>query len=487
MSSFEIFKSMFVTPRKKLKRARMIKFKSIYDFKTEKFLCSIDNNSKDINNINNNCVTNSNDFILRNKNQLELKVKDKLKLNFTKINFLQENDKKVIIEKNGNNFNKINRKTIQMNNLFRHQYNHSNNKLSGFFENKNIINSIEEKDDEKNSKKIQRILKNIQKRKVKKNRLTPNIFNINSGNKNSIQIPNHNNNFQTRNFNNIIVKKSPSYRINEFKEDDIRNLKGFQNKNLRLKVKNLHINIRNHKEKFRSINKQSFLIDNKNNYLINDSNKERKINISEDCLNNAQNSSLFNKKNSEKNNNNIFLINDYIKFNKLKTLKNDRNYIQKKQIFPTKIITTALSKESIKNLFNQKLNKKSNLIINLESKMSFEPSESINLEKKEEIKDNPKINKETEEKNEIKEIKLKPTAIKDINLVKKISHNSEDEIGRQKLEKYEIGKTIGKGEYAIVKIGLNKTTNEKYALKIYEKGKLDISFRKTCVNSEIEV
>ena len=490
MSSFEIFKSMFITPRKKLKRARMTKFKSIYDFKTENFLCPIDNkdkNSKDIKSTNNNCVTNSNDFFLRNRNQLEIKVKDKVKLNFTKLSFLQENGKKSIIEKNGNNFNKINRKTIQLNNLFCHQSNCSNNKLSGFLENRNYTKSIEEKDEEKNSKKTQRILKYIQKRKMKKKSLTPNILNYNSGNKNIIQIPNHNNNFQTRNFNNIIVKKSPSYRINEFKEDDIGNLKEFQNKKLKLKVKNLHINIRNSMEKFRKICKHSFLFDNKINYLINDNIKERKINISEDYLNNAQNSSLSNKNISEKNNNNIFLINDYANINKLKTLKDNRNDIQKKQNFPAKLIASALSKDSIKNLFSQKLIKKSNLKIKLENKINFEPTESINLEKKEEIKVNPEINKETEEKNEIKEIKLKPTTIKDINLIKKFSNNSEDEIGRQKLEKYEIGKTIGKGEYAVVKIGINKTTNKKYALKIYEKGKLDISFRKTCVNSEIEV
>ena len=48
MSSFEIFKSMFITPRKKLKRARMTKFKSIYDFKTENFLCPIDNKDKNL-------------------------------------------------------------------------------------------------------------------------------------------------------------------------------------------------------------------------------------------------------------------------------------------------------------------------------------------------------------------------------------------------------------------------------------------------------
>jgi len=147
-------------------------------------------------------------------------------------------------------------------------------------------------------------------------------------------------------------------------------------------------------------------------------------------------------------------------------------------------MTNALSKESIKKLFRKKLIKKTNLKIKLENKINFFPTESINLEKKEEIKDISRINKETEE---IKEIKLKSTKIKDINLIKKISNNSEDEIGRKKLEKYEIENTIGKGEYAVVKIGINKITKEKYALKIYEKGKLDNLFRKTCVKSEIEV
>ena len=493
MSSFKIFKSMFITPRKKLKKTTMTKFKSINDFNTENYICPKDNknnNSKDINSTINNCVTNSNDFILRNKNQLELKVKDKVKLNFTKLNFLQENEKKALIEnKNGNNFNKVNRKTIQ-NNLFLHQYNYLQNRLSGFLENRNYINKINEKDDESNSNKTHRIFKNIQKRKMEKKNFTPNELNINNGSKDTIQIPNHYNNFQTRNFNNIIVKKSPSYKINRYKENDIKNLKEFQNKKLKLTVKNVHIKIRNSLTKLRKTCKKSFLNDNKINDLINNKNKERKINISEDYLNNAQNSSLSNKNISEKNNNNIFLINDYVNINKLKTIKGDRNYFKKKQIYQSKIAVNVLSKESIKNLFSQKLYKKTNLKIKLESKINFEPTESINLEKKEEIKDSRNIKKkteETEEKKEIKEIKLKSTTIKDINLVKKKPNNSEDEIGRKKLEKYENLNTIGKGEYAVVKIGINKITKEKFALKIYEKNKLDISFRKTCVKSEIEV
>ena len=56
-----------------------------------------------------------------------------------------------------------------------------------------------------------------------------------------------------------------------------------------------------------------------------------------------------------------------------------------------------------------------------------------------------------------------------------------------KLEKYNIGKIIGKGAYAIVKLISNKLTNEKYAMKIYEKSKLNDSLKKKCVYKEIEI
>ena len=46
---------------------------------------------------------------------------------------------------------------------------------------------------------------------------------------------------------------------------------------------------------------------------------------------------------------------------------------------------------------------------------------------------------------------------------------------------------MGKGAYAIVKVCTNKITKEKYAVKIYEKSKLNDGSKKKCVSREIEI
>ena len=56
-----------------------------------------------------------------------------------------------------------------------------------------------------------------------------------------------------------------------------------------------------------------------------------------------------------------------------------------------------------------------------------------------------------------------------------------------KLAKYEIGQVLGKGAYAIVKIVTNIITKEKYAMKIYEKEKLNDNSKKKCVYREVEI
>ena len=58
---------------------------------------------------------------------------------------------------------------------------------------------------------------------------------------------------------------------------------------------------------------------------------------------------------------------------------------------------------------------------------------------------------------------------------------------KDKLEKYNIGKILGKGAYATVKLIKDKLTNEKYAMKIYEKSKLNSNLKKKCVYKEIEI
>ena len=54
-------------------------------------------------------------------------------------------------------------------------------------------------------------------------------------------------------------------------------------------------------------------------------------------------------------------------------------------------------------------------------------------------------------------------------------------------EKYEIGKILGKGAYATVKLVTNKITNEKFAMKIYDKAKLNSNSKMNSVLREIEI
>ena len=56
-----------------------------------------------------------------------------------------------------------------------------------------------------------------------------------------------------------------------------------------------------------------------------------------------------------------------------------------------------------------------------------------------------------------------------------------------KISNYEIGKVIGRGAYATVKICKNKITQEKFAMKIYEKKILSDNIKKKCISREIEI
>ena len=55
------------------------------------------------------------------------------------------------------------------------------------------------------------------------------------------------------------------------------------------------------------------------------------------------------------------------------------------------------------------------------------------------------------------------------------------------LDDYIIGKQIGQGAYAVVRIGLHKPTNKKVALKIYKKYKLEEPNRRKSVKREIKL
>ena len=66
-------------------------------------------------------------------------------------------------------------------------------------------------------------------------------------------------------------------------------------------------------------------------------------------------------------------------------------------------------------------------------------------------------------------------------------HQNQMQNKNDKLAKYEIGHTIGKGAYAKVKLVKNMITQEKCAMKIYDKDKLNDNSKKRCVYREIEI
>ena len=55
------------------------------------------------------------------------------------------------------------------------------------------------------------------------------------------------------------------------------------------------------------------------------------------------------------------------------------------------------------------------------------------------------------------------------------------------LSDYEIKETIGKGTFSVVKLGINKTTNEKVAIKILKKKKMQRNKDKLRLEREINI
>jgi len=58
---------------------------------------------------------------------------------------------------------------------------------------------------------------------------------------------------------------------------------------------------------------------------------------------------------------------------------------------------------------------------------------------------------------------------------------------KNNLDEYVIGKQIGQGAYAVVRVGLHKPTNKKVAMKIYKKYKLMDPNRRKSVKREIKL
>ena len=84
--------------------------------------------------------------------------------------------------------------------------------------------------------------------------------------------------------------------------------------------------------------------------------------------------------------------------------------------------------------------------------------------------------------NQINNINISSSIYNSATLLQNQMQNKND-----KLAKYEIGHTIGKGAYAKVKLVVNMITQEKCAMKIYDKEKLNDNSKKKCVYREIEI
>ena len=143
------------------------------------------------------------------------------------------------------------------------------------------------------------------------------------------------------------------------------------------------------------------------------------------------------------------------------------------------------------NKSNEYLLKKSsnpNLIRNFirTQKFNFYNNNNININNKfeNEEKLKQKINKRP---HSIKynHIKIQKN-IKKINEIFDMNNNIGEKIAEQ-LSKYNIGKTLGKGAYAIVKLVTDKVTKIDYAMKIYKKSEIKDKVRKSCVNNEINI
>ena len=143
------------------------------------------------------------------------------------------------------------------------------------------------------------------------------------------------------------------------------------------------------------------------------------------------------------------------------------------------------------NKSNEYLLKKSsnpNLIRNFirTQKFNFYNNNNININNKfeNEEKLKQKINKRP---HSIKynHIKIQKN-IKKINEIFDMNNNIGEKIAEQ-LSKYNIGKTLGKGAYAIVKLVTDKATKIDYAMKIYKKNEIKDKVRKSCVNNEINI
>ena len=213
-----------------------------------------------------------------------------------------------------------------------------------------------------------------------------------------------------------------------------------------------------------------------NNNLLNNFNGTQKNNFFQVSLNpmisSFNNNMTANSEASNFGNNNI-IFNNYGSINNNIFIENPKkNYFEENQSSNNKITSEEKHKEKVirdfkflkENTLKEETNTKEDLddkeIRNKQRAFSTVPYKARKNSKKEQI--NIDCNNE--------------------NILKEEDSNKKD-----KLSKYEIGQELGKGAYAKVKLAINKITKEKFAIKIYEKEKLNSNSKKSCVFKEIQI
>ena len=450
MSNYDLCKSMNFFPIKETRKK--IKFKS--NLSLNKKVHSYNPKDEIIN-----CKTASN----------RLFIETKRKNNILKIPQLQlynnmNNNKKMTffsIDKEKKLFIPRNKRIIQLNGTFNNKTNYYHKMLKDI-QNKNIFYE-----------------KELPKKKIV---FIPKIFDSKNEYMKNIRRPGFNH------------KQTNSIAKREYNDSPSQLIQGFRNNNRLIKnnsLKNKKIkfdfsSVKSPEPKSKIINDQ---INNIINKKINENSEVKESNISEKSIQSNHKSPkiLFTSEKPKTNNYQKLIKNDFKKQHHFKIKKID---YKNKEISAKKInnMYKKHDNEAIKLLFIKKINKKESIKKIIESKDKKNKSELLNDEESKSSKSKKNKNLSSD----INEIILSPKIIEDINIIKRKENNIEyeecqgisNEIENKKIEKYEIGNIIGKGSYAFVKIAKNIKTNEKYALKIYEKS--DMAFKKDIIKSEIE-
>jgi len=308
----------------------------------------------------------------------------------------------------------------------------------------------------------------------------------------------------------------------------IKNIKNSKNKNNDLEIKKklfeLSDTYSNQKSKSSSSERKYYKSDIINNCKklknIDEKLKKKEHNCflsTEECfdckknvveMKNKKNNIIFqNKYNSTKGNLKPFDMKGLMKLSFYKTNKNNNDIkkINKEKKSFSNLSSITNKKNLIKSINenNPKFNYNSNLLLkNIKKQKSF-----VKLIKKSIEKKNIKTN--SNEKNNIENNKIQTyqvkiirnsTKIKKINnnifyfpnklninnkVNKSVQINLYKNLNINNIDNYIIGKELGKGSFASVKLGIHKITKKKYAIKIYSKNNLYEIEKRNSVKNEI--